>query len=156
LKIHLLCIGRLTEPYLKDGCEEFAKRLRHYLPLTIEEYKEHKAGKKPDVRRSLDAEGGRLLERIPEGAYVIVLDESGKAFSSRQLSEKMQQHMLEGRSQWALIIGGPFGLSDVVRQRADLILALSPMTLTHQMARLLLLEQLYRSCTIIRNEPYHH
>jgi 23S rRNA (pseudouridine1915-N3)-methyltransferase len=156
VKLHLLCVGRLTETYLRDGCEEFSKRLRHYLPLTVEEHKEHKTGKKPDIRRIVDSEGTRLLERIPNDAFVIVLDEHGKTLSSRQLANKLEQHMVEGRSCWTLIIGGPYGLSAGVRQRADMVLSLSSMTLTHQMARLLLLEQLYRSCTIIRNEPYHH
>ncbi len=156
MKLHILCVGRLSEPYLKEGCDEFAKRLKHYLTLTIDEQKEHKTGKKPDLPRILENEGERLLQRVPDGAYVIALDERGKAFSTKQLADRLDQHMLEGRNCWALIIGGPYGLSDTVRQRADLVLSLSPMTLTHQMARLLLLEQLYRSCTIIRNEPYHH
>lgn len=156
MKLHILCVGRLSETYLKDGCNEFSKRLKHYLTLTVDELKEHKTGKKPDLPRILENEGERLLQRIPDGAYVIALDERGKSFSTRQLAERLDQHMLEGRNAWALIIGGPYGLSDTVRRRADLVLSLSPMTLTHQMARLLLLEQLYRSCTIIRNEPYHH
>lgn len=156
MKLQILCVGRLSEAYLRDGCEEFARRLRHYLPLTIEELKEHKAGKKPDLRRTIAVEGERMLERIPQSAFVIVLDEGGKSLGTLQLTETLQQHMVEGRSLWTLIIGGPYGLSDAVRRRADLVLSLSAMTLTHQMARLLLLEQLYRSCTIIRNEPYHH
>jgi 23S rRNA (pseudouridine1915-N3)-methyltransferase len=156
VKFHLLCVGRLTETYLREGCEEFSKRLRRYLPLTVEEHKEYKAGKKPDIRRIVDGEGTRLLERIPNDAFVIVLDEHGKALSSKQLAETLERHMVEGRNCWTLIIGGPYGLSEAVRKRADLVLSLSAMTLTHQMARLLLLEQLYRSCTIIRNEPYHH
>ena len=76
--------------------------------------------------------------------------------SSEQLAELMQEHMLRSIPEWTLLIGGPYGLSDTLRKRADMVLSLSPMTLTHQMARLLLLEQLYRCCTIIRNEPYHH
>ena len=156
MKLHLLCVGRISETYLRDGCEEFSKRLKRYLPLTVEEHKEHKAGKKPDIRRIVSSEGARLLERIPDGAYIIALDQLGTALNSTQLAEKLEQHMVEGRSGWALIIGGPYGLSSEVQQRADMILSLSSMTLTHQMARLLLLEQLYRSCTIIRNEPYHH
>jgi len=130
--------------------------VQHYLPLTIEELKEHKAGKKPDLRRTIDVEGKRLIERIPAGAFVIALDEGGNGLDTLQLSELLQRHMIDGRNLWTLIIGGPYGLSEAVRRRADLVLSLSPLTLTHQMARLLLLEQLYRSCTIIRNEPYHH
>ncbi len=156
MKLHILCVGRLSEAYLKDGCAEFAQRLKHYLTLTIDELKEHKTGKKPDIPRILENEGSRQLQRIPDGAYVIALDERGASIDTRQLAERLDRHMLEGRNCWAIIIGGPYGLSDKVRQRADLVLSLSKLTLTHQMARLLLLEQLYRSCTIIRNEPYHH
>lgn len=87
---------------------------------------------------------------------MIALDQGGKSLRSEQLAELMREHMLRSIPQWALVIGGPYGLSEALRERADLVLSLSAMTLTHQMARLLLLEQLYRSCTIIRNEPYHH
>jgi len=156
VKIQLLCIGRLNEAYLRDGCAEFAQRLGRYLPLAIDELKEHKTGKKQDRARIVRIEGERLLERIPPGAFLIVLDERGKGLSSPQLADLLQRQMVDGTACVSLVIGGPFGLSDQVRQRADLVLSLSTMTLTHQMARLLLLEQLYRGCTIIRNEPYHH
>ena len=156
MKLHLLCVGRLSEAYLKEGCQEFASRLNRYLPLVIDEQKEHKTGNKPDLPRILENEGQRLLERIPAGAFVIVLDERGRTFKTHQLADRLNRHMIEGRRCWALLIGGPHGLSDAIRERADLLLSLTPLTLTHQMARLLLLEQLYRCCTIIRNEPYHH
>ena len=156
MKLHLLCIGRLSETYLKEGCQDFAGRLQRYLPLFIDEQKECKTGKKPDQPRIRDDEGQRLLARIPDGAFVVVLDERGRSFSTRQLADQLNRHMIEGRGSWALVIGGPYGLSNAVRARADLLLSLTPLTLTHQMARLLLLEQLYRCCTIIRNEPYHH
>lgn len=156
MKLRLVCVGRLSEPYLKAGCEDFAGRLRRYLPLTIDEQKEQKSGKNPDIARLVESEGERLLERIPRDDYVIVLDERGKTLDTRQLAGRLNDHMVDGGIDWTLVIGGPYGLSERVRQRADLVLSLSRMTLTHQMARLLLLEQLYRSCTIIRNEPYHH
>jgi len=156
VKLHLFCIGRLSEAYLKEGCQEFAARLNRYLPLVIDEQKEYKTGSKPDLPRILENEGQRLLERIPAGAFVIVLDERGRTFKTHQLADRLNRHMIEGCSGWVILIGGPHGLSDTVRERADLLLSLTPLTLTHQMARLLLLEQLYRCCTIIRNEPYHH
>ncbi len=156
MKLHLLCVGRLTIPYLNDGCTEFAERLKRYLPLSITEIKEHKSGKKQDVPRIIAKEGENLSQRIPNGAFVIALDQRGKSLSSEQLADLMNEHMVRSIAEWALLIGGPYGLSDAMRNRADLVISLSPMTLTHQMARLLLLEQLYRCCTIIRNEPYHH
>lgn len=156
MKLNLLCVGRMTQSYLNDGCAEFTKRLKHYLPLNIHEIKEHKTGSKQDIQRITTTEGEALAQRIPTDSFVIALDQRGKSLSSEKLAELMNDHMVRSVPEWTLLIGGPYGLSDALRQRADMILTLSPMTLTHQMARLLLLEQLYRCCTIIRNEPYHH
>ena len=156
MRLNLLCIGRLTLPYLNDGCSEFAGRLKRYLPLSITELKEHKTGRKQDLQRIITTEGENLEQRIPSGSFIIALDQRGKSLRSEQLADLMSEHMVRSIPEWTLLIGGPYGLSDSVRKRADLVLSLSSMTLTHQMARLLLLEQLYRCCTIIRNEPYHH
>ncbi len=156
MKLNLLCVGRLTIPYLSDGCGEYTKRLKRYLPLSITEIKEHKTGRKQDLPRIIASEGENLQQRIPKGTFVIALDQQGKNLSSKQLATLMNEHMVRGTSEWVLIIGGPYGLSQDLRQQADLVLSLTELTLTHQMARMLLLEQLYRCCTIIRNEPYHH
>jgi len=156
MKLNLLCVGRLTLPYLNDGCAEFADRLKRYLPLTITEIKEHKTGRKQDIQRIVATEGDNLLQRIPADSFVIALDQRGKSLTSEKLAELMNDHMIRSIPEWTLLVGGPYGLSDALRKRADMVLSLSSMTLTHQMARLLLLEQLYRCCTIIRNEPYHH
>jgi 23S rRNA (pseudouridine1915-N3)-methyltransferase len=156
MRLNLLCVGRLTLSYLNEGCAEFAGRLKRYLPLSITEIKEHKTGRKQDLQRIIATEGDNLEQRIPAGAFVIALDQRGKRLSSEQLADLMSDHMVRSIPEWTLLIGGPYGLSETLRKRADLVLSLSTMTLTHQMARLLLLEQLYRCCTIIRNEPYHH
>ncbi len=156
MRLNLLCVGRLTLPYLNEGCTEFAGRLKRYLPFSITEIKEHKTGRKQDLQRIIATEGENREQRIPAGSFVIALDQRGKSLSSVQLSDLMSDHMVRSIPEWTLLIGGPYGLSESLRKRADLVLSLSAMTLTHQMARLLLLEQLYRCCTIIRNEPYHH
>ena len=156
MKLRLLCVGRLSEPYLREGCTLFTERLRHYLPLTVEELKEQKAANRGEIARAVAVEGEQLLGRIPAGAFTVVLDERGRGMGSTDLATLLESHMVAGTADWVLVIGGAHGLSDAVRQRADLLLSLSAMTLPHQLARLLLLEQLYRSCTIIRNEPYHH
>lgn len=156
MRLGVLCVGRLTLSYLNEGCAEFAGRLKRYLPLTITEIKEHKTGRKQDLQRIIATEGENLEQRIPSGAFVIALDQRGKSLSSENLAGLMNDHMIRSIPEWTILIGGPYGLSERLRKRADLVLSLSPMTLTHQMARLLLLEQLYRCCTIIRNEPYHH
>lgn len=156
MKLNFLCVGRMTIPFLNDGCIEFAERLKRYLPVSINEIKEHKTGRKQNIKQIVETEGEALLQKIPAAAYVIALDQRGKQLSSEQLANLMNDHMLRSIPEWTLLVGGPYGLADGLRQRADLVLSLSAMTLTHQMARMLLLEQLYRCCTIIRNEPYHH
>ena len=155
MKFRLVCVGRLSEDWLKQGAAEYLKRLQRHYSVEIIELKEEQ-GQLKDVAGLIKREGARILERIPDEAVAIVLDEKGKLVSSEGLAEKLQQEMLHGGRDWCLVIGGPFGLDTAVRNRADLLLSLSRMTLTHQMARLLLLEQLYRSGTIIRNEPYHN
>lgn len=155
MKLCLVCVGRLSIGYLRDGAADFEARLQRYAPLRIVELKEEKGGKNDPVfiRRQ---EGRRILDRIPDGSFVVALDERGRSFSSEGLAGLLERHMLQATPELTLIIGGAYGLSDEVKQRADLLLSLSDMTLTHQMARLLLLEQLYRGFTIVRNEPYHN
>jgi len=157
MKLTLLAVGKLSADWLRTGADDYAGRIRRYLPLAIEELKEDKTGgKKPDSRLIRQREGEALLQRLPANAFVVALDEHGKGMTSEEVAGFLEQHMLEGTAELALVIGGAYGLSDTVRQRAQRILSLSPMTLTHQMARLLLLEQLYRGLTILRNEPYHN
>jgi 23S rRNA (pseudouridine1915-N3)-methyltransferase len=156
VKLRLLCVGKLSEAYLREGCALFEERLRRYLPLVVEEIKESKTVSRGDLPRVVAAEGERLLGRIAQGAFVIVLDERGQTLTSVNLAGLLEQHMVAGTAEWVLVVGGAHGLSEGVRQRANLVLSLSALTYPHQIVRLLLLEQLYRGCTIIRNEPYHH
>jgi 23S rRNA (pseudouridine1915-N3)-methyltransferase len=156
MRLSLYCIGRISESWLRSGVDDYAGRIRRYLPLAEHELKEEKPGRKPDLRLIRNKEGERLLARLPEAATVVVLDENGHRLSSEGLAEMLGRHMLEGTGEVALVIGGAYGLSDAVKKRADLLLSLSAMTFTHQMARLLLFEQLYRGLTIVRNEPYHN
>lgn len=155
MKLCLLCVGRLSLGYLREGAGDFEGRLKRYAPLRVVELKEEKGGKQ-DPAYIREQEGRRILDRIPDGSFVVALDERGRSLTSEGLAELLERHMLQATPELTLIIGGAYGLSDAVRQRADLILSLSAMTLTHQMARLLLLEQLYRGYTILRNEPYHN
>lgn len=156
MKLQLLCVGKLSEAWLRQGVEEYAGRLRRHFSLEVIELKEEKGGRRGDVPGLLRREGERLLEKIPAQAFVIVLDERGKQLGSEPLAEMLGAEMLHGGRPWCLVIGGPYGLSPAVKERADLLLSLSKMTFTHQMARLFLLEQLYRSGAILRNEPYHN
>ncbi|PLX90591.1 MAG: 50S rRNA methyltransferase [Desulfuromonas sp.] len=156
MKLHLLCVGKLSEPWLRDGCQMYVSRLQHYLPLRITELKECKTGSKPDLSRITTMEGDSLLQKVGPDGLLVALDGGGKQLDSPGLANLLEQQMLSGVSEMTFVIGGPYGLSDAVRLRADRLLSLSAMTFTHQMARLILLEQLYRAGTILRREPYHH
>lgn len=156
MKLRLVCVGKLAEAWQRQAADDYAGRLQRYFPLEIVELKEEKGGRKGDIPGLLKREGARILEKVPERACLIVLDERGRSLGSEDLAGRLSDEMLHGGRDWCLVIGGPYGLAREVRQRADLLLSLSKMTFTHQMARLFLLEQLYRSSTILRNEPYHN
>lgn len=156
MKLRLVCVGKLSEAYWRQAAEDFAARLNRYLPLNEIELKEQKAGKKADPRYICEREGERILEKIPAQAYVVVLDERGRTLTSEELAGQLDRHMVQGTAELVFVIGGAYGLSPAVKARADQILALSRLTFTHQMARLFLLEQLYRAMTIVRHEPYHN
>ena len=157
MKLSLCCIGKLSASWLHEGANDYCKRINRYLPLTIDELKESKiGGKKADSRQIIQQEGAQLLARVPHGAYTVALDEKGALFTSEELADFLNQHMLNGTPAVTFIIGGAYGLSDAVKENAALKMSLTPLTLTHQMARLILLEQIYRGMTILRNEPYHN
>ena len=156
MKLSLLCIGKLSSSWLQEGARDYSQRVSRYLPLKIDELKEYKLGKKGDSKKIIQQEGEQLLARVPQGAYTVALDEKGKLFTSEDLAGFFNQHMLNGTQELTFIIGGPYGLSSTIKDMAILNMSLTPMTLTHQMARLILLEQIYRGMTILRNEPYHN
>ena len=158
MKITIVAAGKIKEKYLTAGINEFLKRLGTFANVKIVEINEEKMKDNPseaEKQQVLAAEGQRLLKQVPEGSYLFVLDVYGKAVSSEALSEKIQKLGLEGKSSITFLIGGAFGLSEEVRQAADFRLSFSPMTFTHKMIRLLLVEQIYRSFKIARGEKYH-
>ena len=158
MKFTVLAIGKLKEQYLRDGVAEFVKRLRVYGGVTITELSESKMSGSGDRTARLQAvndEGERLLKGVSNYAYVVLLDVYGKITSSEALAARIAELEVSGTSEMVFIIGGAFGVSEELRKRADWRLSFSPMTFTHQMVRLLLVEQIYRACKINRNEPYH-
>ena len=158
MKFHVVCIGKLKDAYLRDGVAEFVKRMRSYGGIAITELNESKIGDKPsdaDRKQVVIEEGQRLLKAVPKSAYTVLLDVYGKTMSSEQLAAMVSQLEVDVISDMAFIIGGAFGVSDGLRQAVKYKLSFSPMTFTHQMVRLLLVEQIYRSAKINRNEPYH-
>ena len=158
MKITIVCAGKLKEKYLRDGIAEYEKRLHPYADLRTIEIIEERMKDRPSPAEKdevLRREGERLSSQIPQGAYLIVLDVGGEEMSSEKFSAWIDRLMLMGESHIAFLIGGSFGLSDELRQRADLRLSFSQFTLPHQLIRLFLMEQIYRSFKISRHEPYH-
>ena len=158
MRFYIVCIGKLKDAYLREGVAEFVKRMRPYGGITITELNESKIGDKPsdvDRKQVVAEEGDRLLKAVPKNAYTILLDVYGKTMSSEELAKTVSKLEVDGVSEMAFIIGGAFGVSDTLRQTANYKLSFSPMTFTHQMVRLLLVEQIYRASKINRNEPYH-
>lgn len=158
MRFYVVCIGKLKDAYLRDGVAEFVKRMRPYGGITITELNESKIGDKPsdaDRKQVVDDEGERLLKAVPKNAYTVLLDVYGKTMSSEDLAKTVAKLEVDGVSDMAFIIGGAFGVSEALRQSVNYKLSFSPMTFTHQMVRLLLVEQIYRSSKINRNEPYH-
>lgn len=158
MNISIICIGKLKEKYWTDAVQEYSKRLSKYCTLSINELKEDKAPDNPSEAEESairDAEGKSILKQIKKDTYVIALEIQGKELTSEDLSEKISSLGLSGKSDIAFVIGGSIGLSQEVLSRADFRLSFSKMTFPHQMMRVILLEQIYRSFKIIRNETYH-
>ncbi|MCH3950180.1 MAG: 23S rRNA (pseudouridine(1915)-N(3))-methyltransferase RlmH [Acidaminococcus sp.] len=159
IKITLACVGKLKEDYLKAAEAEFRKRLGAYCQLEISVINEEKMpdnASPAEAQQILRKETERLLKIIPDHSYVILLDLKGKEITSPALAEKMESLMVGGVSHLTFVIGGPFGYTDELRKRADFRWSFSPLTFTHQMIRILLLEQIYRAFKIMRKEKYHH
>lgn len=157
MKLRLVCVGKLSTPFIKAGVDDYLTRVRRYTSIEIIETKEGRGstGKKI-FAQNVAREGENILRKISSEAVVIALDERGREMSSRQLAIFLEKHMVEGTGELVFVIGGAYGLSEAVKGRCDTILSLSRLTLPHQLARLLLLEQIYRGFTILRNEPYHN
>lgn len=155
MKITIRMIGTTRDSCLREGIAGYVKRLSHYVPLTLEELPDVKTGKKPDKERIKLQEGELLLNKIRPGEFIILLDEKGKEFTSVEFSNYLSS--LEGQTGSVLfLIGGAYGFSRQVYERANARISLSKMTFSHQMVRLIFTEQLYRAYTILKGEPYHH
>lgn len=156
MKITLLVIGKTEADYLRKGIEEYAKRLVHYVPFTMEIIPALKNTKNISEDQQKQKEGELILDQIKTGDFVVLLDENGKQFGSVKFSQYVQKIMLTGTRCMVFVVGGPYGFSEQVYQRANYKVSLSEMTFSHQMVRLIFVEQLYRALTILKGEPYHH
>lgn len=156
MKIRMLVVGETAPGFHHDGINFYANRLRHYFPFEIVELKDVKNLRGKTEAQQKELEGKLLLSQFAAGDTVILLDENGKEFTSRQFADFLERKIAAVNRDIWFVIGGPYGFSDVVYSRADGKIALSRMTFTHEMARLFFVEQLYRAGTILRSEPYHH
>jgi|TARA_B110000240_G_scaffold100005_1_gene113275 23S rRNA (pseudouridine1915-N3)-methyltransferase len=156
MKIKLIAIGKTDSKDLQPLIEEYSKRLSFYVSFNFEIIPDIKNAKNVSKKQQKIAEGNELLKRIEKSDTIIILDEKGKTFSSVEFSVFLQKKMNSGLKNLIFIIGGPYGFSEEIYQRANAKISLSTMTFSHQMVRLFFIEQLYRGFTILRNEPYHH
>jgi 23S rRNA (pseudouridine1915-N3)-methyltransferase len=153
VKLRVLWIGKTQQAWVRTGIEEYAGRVRRYFPLEITEVREEKGSEAESLRVK---EGERLLKNLPGNARLVLLDERGTEMTSPQFAAFLGNCRDRGFPELAFAVGGAYGFPDTVRARADLVVAFSLMTFTHQMVRVFLLEQIYRGCTILNREPYHH
>lgn len=151
----LLFVGKTTDPYINALCQDYLKRLTHYLPVRVQVIPDLKNTKALTPDQQKQAEGELILRAVGSSAELILLDEHGKEYRSVEFAQVMQKKMSSGRDVF-FVIGGPYGFSPAVYERANSKVSLSQMTFSHQMVRLFLIEQIYRAMTILRGEPYHH
>lgn len=158
MRISVVCVGKIKEKFYVQAIEEYSKRLSRYCKLDIVEVADEKT---PDNASDVvneqikDKEGERILASIKDDSYVCALAIEGHALDSVELSKKIEQLGIDGESNLVFVIGGSLGLSEKVLKRADYKLSFSKMTFPHQLMRVILLEQIYRSYRIMKNEPYH-
>ncbi len=155
MKIKLLAIGKTDEEYLTQGINKYVERLKHYISFEIVIIPDIKLGKKTNIELQKEQEEKLILEKLSSNDFLILLDENGKEFNSEGLSVYLQKRMNAGQD-IVFLIGGPFGFSKRIYERANDKMALSQLTFSHQMVRLFFVEQLYRANTILRGEKYHH
>jgi len=156
MKITFLWIGKTNERWLQEGIDEYINRLKHYVSLTVEVVHAPKKLPKNDVEKQKEMEGDAILGRVAVSDDVFLLDERGMTYSSEGLTEFLQKSMSANVKNLVLVVGGPFGFSEKLYQRANGLISFSKLTFSHQMIRLFVCEQVYRAFTILRGESYHH
>ncbi|KAF0131996.1 MAG: 23S rRNA (pseudouridine1915-N3)-methyltransferase [Bacteroidetes bacterium] len=156
MKILLLAVGKTDEKYLEEGMKKYHDRIVHYLPFELKIVPDLKNRKSLSMDQQKQMEGEVILEQLQAGDELVLLDENGKHFSSRSFSVFLERKMITGPKRLVFVIGGPYGFSTAVYERASSKISLSSMTFSHQMVRLIFLEQVYRALSITKGEPYHH
>ena len=158
MKIKVVTVGKLKEKYLKDGIAEYTKRISRFSKLEMIELSDEKTPDKAsesENQKILEIEGQRILSKVGDRDFVIVLAIEGKTFSSEEFSQQLEEASIKGFSTLTFIIGGSLGLAPIVKKRANLSVSFGRLTLPHQLMRLVLVEQIYRAFTIQQGSPYH-
>ena len=156
MKITLAVVGKISNSFLNVGIDEYTKRTSFYLPFNIQYINDVKNTRKLTEQQQKQLEGQNILAALDKSDYVVLLDEHGKEFTSIEFSRYIEKKMASVPKRLVFVVGGPYGFSDDVYDRANEKISLSKMTFSHEMIRLIFTEQLYRAMTIINNEPYHH
>lgn len=156
MKVVLLSVGKTDDDFYAQTIDIFKKRLSYYIPFETEFIPDLKNTKNLSEKEQKNLEGEGILNRIQQGDFIVLLDDKGKQYSSTEFARFMEKKSHSVSKRLVFIVGGPYGFSETVYARANEKLSLSKMTFTHQMVRLVFVEQLYRAMTILNNEPYHH
>ncbi len=157
-KISIVCVGKLKESWLREGCQEYMKRLNAWCTPQVMELEEFRLPERPSpaqIEECIQKEGERILKKLPTSGSVVAMCVEGKLLSSESLAAYLEKTALSGSGDVTFVIGGSYGLWQQVKDKADLRLSISPMTFPHQLARVLLLEQIYRGFSINANAKYH-
>lgn len=156
MKIVILAVGGTTTPYIREATADYLKRIARYMPAEFQTVADARATRSLTAAQQKEREADALLAAFKPSDRVVLLDERGREFTSREFAQSIQQGANAGLHRLVYVIGGPYGFSERVYARADAKLSLSKMTFSHEMVRLFFAEQVYRAMTILRGEPYHH
>jgi len=156
VKLCIICMGRTREQFIQDGIEKYLRYLKPYAPAELKILREEKIEDLRDAPRVRKLEAAKIGKALSPGAHVVALDERGREFTSHEFAAFLDKTLEKGTRELAFVLGGAMGLDETVTGKANTVLALSRWTLTHEMARLVLLEQLYRAFTIIKGKTYHY
>lgn len=156
MKVFFIQVGKTDQAYLREGISIYESRIKHYISLEVMIIPEIKGFAKKHKEQLKESEGCLLLSNCKQGDYVILLDERGVQYGSKEFAVFLEKHMISGLKRLLFISGGAYGVSQEVFHRADAVLSFSKMTFSHQMIRLIFIEQLYRAMTILKGDPYHH
>lgn len=156
MKVQFWVIGKTTDTYLLPGINDYLKRLNRYCQFDYVELPAARIGKNATEQETKNKEEAAVLDKLEKSDFLVVMDEKGKEYTSKKFADFLSDHQMRGTKRLVFLIGGAYGFSDKVYERANSKIALSQMTFTHQMVRLIFTEQLYRAFTITKGEKYHH